>query len=204
MSQNTKAIAFENELDLISDLLQFHNHTMNKKMEVFHSKNLKQGTKEHELYLVELAKWGYSDLGETFAQLITTLKTSAKLSDLIAFELNEAQMVLTVAYKVKEDWKVKEKAFIEEWLGGDLDKFETLSPSAQHEIAYMLYKMLLDSIARIVETVLDEFDTTWEIKERDEEYFSEGNIEEGVKELADSLGFDEKDLKDLAKILDIQ
>lgn len=203
MSQNTKAIAFENELDLISDLLQFHNHTMNKKMEVFHSKNLKQGTKEHDLYLVELAKWGYSDLGETFAQLITTLKTSAKLSDLIAFELNEAQMVLTVAYKVKEDWKVKEEAFIEEWLGGDLDKFETLSPSAQREISFELYKMLINSIASIVELVLDENDTTWEIKERDEEYFSEGNIEEGIKELADSLGFDEKDLKDLAKILDI-
>lgn len=192
MSQNTKAIAFENELDLISDLLQFHNHTMNKKMEVFHSKNLKRGTKEHDLYLVDLAKWGYADLGETFTQLITTLKTSAKLADLIAFELNEAQTVLTVAYKVKEDWKAKEEAFIEEWLGGDLDKFETLSPSAQREIGYVLYKMLLDSIASIVEIVLDEFDTTWEIKKRDEEYFSEDNIEEGVKELADSLGFDEK------------
>ena len=66
MSQNTKAIAFENELDLISDLLQIHNHSMNKKMEVFYSKNLKHDTKEHDLYLVDLAKWGYADLGETF------------------------------------------------------------------------------------------------------------------------------------------
>lgn len=201
MSQNTKAIAFENELDLISDLLQFHNHTMNKKMEEFRSKNLKRGTKEHDLYLVDLAKWGYADLGETFAQLISTFKTSSELADLISTEPNEAKMVLTVAYQVNHEWKKEEEEFIEEWLGGDLDKFETLSPSAQHEIGYALYKMLLDSIARIVEIVLDEFDTTWEIKERDEEYFSEDNIEEGIKELANSLGFDEKDLKDLAKIL---
>ena len=88
-------------------------------------------------------------------------------------------------------------------LGGSIDKLETLSPSAQREISFGLYKMLLNSIASIVELVLDENDTTWEIKERDEEYFSEGNIEEGIKGLADSLGFNEKDLKDLAKILDI-
>lgn len=201
MSQNTKAIAFENELDLISDLLQFHNHTMNKKMEVFFSKNLKRGTKEHDLYLVDLAKWGYADLGETFAQLITTFKTSAALADLMGIEPNEPKIVLTVAYEVKEYWKTQEEAFIEEWLGGDLDKFETLSPRAQHEIAYELYKMLLENIASIVEQVLDENDTTWEIKERDEEYFSEDNIEEGIKELSDSLGFDQDTLKDLAKIL---
>lgn len=203
MSQNTKAIAFENELDLISDLLQLHNHTMNKKVEVFHSKNIKQGTKEHELYLVELAKWGYADLGETFAQLITTLKTSAHLAELLGVEPNEPKTVLTAAYVLKEEWKKKEKEFINKLLGGNIDKLETLSPSAQREISFELYKMLLNSIASIVELVLDENDTTWEIKERDEEYFSEGNIEEGIKGLADSLGFNEKDLKDLAKILDI-
>lgn len=201
MSQNTKAIAFENELDLISDLLQFHNHTMNKKMEVFHSKNLKQGTKEHDLYLVELGKWGYSDLGETFAQLVTTLKTSAHLAELLGVEPNEPKTVLRAAYVLKEEWKKKEEEFINKLLGGNLDKFETLSPSAQREVSFELYKMLLHGIASIIELVIVENDTTWEIKERDEEYFSEGNIEEGVKELADSLGFDEKDLKDLAKIL---
>ena len=203
MPQNTKAIAFENELDLISDLLQLHNYTMNKKMEVFHSKNLKQGTKEHDLYLVDLAKWGYSDLGGTFAQLITTLKTSAHLAELLGVEPNEPKTVLTAAYVLKEEWKKKEKEFIDKLLGGSLDKLETLSPSAQREISFELYKMLLDSIASIVGQVISEFDTTWEIKERDEEYFSEDNIEEGIKELADSLGFNEKDLKDLAKILDI-
>lgn len=201
MSQNTKAIAFENELDLISDLLQLHNHTMNKKVEVLHSKNIKQGTKEHELYLVELAKWGYSDLGETFAQFITTIKTSARLADIMGIEPNEPKTVLTAAYVLKEEWKKKEKEFINKLLGGNLDKVETLSPGAQREISFGLYKILLDSIASIVELVLDENDTTWEFKERDEEYFSEENIKKGVKELADSLGFDEKDLKDLAKIL---
>lgn len=203
MSQNTKAIAFENELDLISDLLQFHNYTMNKKMEVFRSKNLKRGTKEHDLYLVDLAKWGYADLGETFAQFITTIKTSAQLADIMGIEPNEPKTVLTAAYVLKEEWKKKEKEFINKLLGGNLDKLETLSPSAQREISFELYKMLLNSIASIVELILDENVTTWEIKERDEEYFSEGNIEEGIKELADSLDFDEKDLKDLAKILDI-
>ncbi|WAX16689.1 hypothetical protein LG75P1_00008 [Lactococcus phage LG75P1] len=201
MSQNAKAIAFENELDLISDLLQIHNHTMNKKMEVFCSKNLKHDTKEHDLYLVDLAKWGYADLGETFAQLITTFKTSAALADLMGVEPNEPKMVLTVAYEVKEHWKMQEEAFIEEVLGGELDKLESLGHRAQYEVSFELYKMLLDSIASIVGQVISEFDTIWEIKERDEEYFSEDNIEEGIKELADSLGFDKKDLKDLAKIL---
>lgn len=201
MSQNTKAIAFENELDLISDLLQIHNHTMNKKMEVFYSKNLKHDTKEHDLYLVDLAKWGYADLGETFAQLITTFKTSAALADLMGVEPNEPKMVLTVAYEVKEHWKMQEEAFVEEVLGGELDKLESLGHKAQYEVSFELYKVLLDSIASIVGQVISEFDTIWEIKERDEEYFSEDNIEEGIKELADSLGFDEKYLKDLAKIL---
>lgn len=201
MSQKTKAIAFENELDLISDLLQFHNHTMNKKMEVFHSKNLKRGTKEHELYLVDLAKWGYADLGETFAQLITTLKTSAHLAELLGVEANEPKTVLRAAYVLKEEWKKKEEEFINKLLGGKFDEIETLSPSAQREISFGLYKMLLNSIASIVELVLDENDTTWEIKERDEEYFNEENIKKSVKELANSLDFDEEDLKDLAKIL---
>lgn len=201
MSQNTKAIAFENELDLISDLLQFHNHTMNKKMEVFYAKDLECGTKEHDLHLVDLAKWGYADLGETFAEIMKALVSSAKLADLMGIKPNESRMVLEVTYRVKEEWKAKEEKFVEDWLGGDLDKFEDLGHSAQYEISFEMYKMLLDSLAHIIEIVLDEFETDWTIKERDEDYFKEDNIEGEIKELTDSLGFDKKDLESLVKIL---